>query len=657
MRFHFLLYITFFIFSFSSKAQSNLPPGKYTSTNKKAIKLYEEGRMYLDKRNYKEAEKTLKAAAEKDPTFCEAHTLMGFMYIELRENEKAIESFQKSVDLNAKFFPNNFYQLAELQFYTGKYTDAKKNLETYLKYERINPAFREAAEKLLKNADFSIDAMQHPKPFNPVNLGEGVNSENFEYFPAIGAEGKSLIFTRNFRSEVEGMAGQEDFFVSEKVNKVWQMAVPVKNINSKGNEGAPALSADGQNMFYASCADISGTYGAEDRKGFGSCDIFYAQKSNGQWTKPINVGQPVNSGNWETQPSFSSDGKTLYFIRGFVSREGIKNRDIYMSQIGADGKFSEPVKLGPNVNTNGREESVYIHPDNTTLYFSSDGHVGMGGLDIFMSRRQPDGNWGPAVNLGYPINTWNDENSLLVDPSGKLAYFASDRKGGFGGLDIYQFDLPADVQPEKITYVKGKVYDVKTSKGLDAVFELIDLETQQQILKSYSAKDGNFLVTLTSNKNYLLNVSKNGYLYYSDNFSLKNVEADYNNPFKLDVPLQPLDTGYVVELKNVFFDVDKFELKPESKAELDKLIAFLKNNPKIKIEIGGHTDNTGDKKKNQILSENRAKAVNDYVIANGGIDKMRLTYKGYGDTKPKVANDTPEHKQMNRRTEFKVKFL
>ncbi len=371
--------------------------------------------------------------------------------------------------------------------------------------------------------------------------------------------------------------------------------------------------------------------------------------------RPVNVGSPVNTGNWETQPSFSSDGKTLYFIRGYISNEGIKDQDIYVSEIGADGKFGEPVKLGPNVNTSGREESVFIHPDNMTLYFSSDGHVGMGGLDIFMSKRQSDGNWGPAVNLGYPINTWKDENSLLADPSGAIAYFASNRKGGFGGLDIYQFELPQEFRPEPITYVKGKVFDMKTNKGLDATFELIDLETQKLVLKSYSAKDGNFLVTLTANKNYLLNVSKNGYLYYSDNFSLKDVKADYNTPFKLDVPLQPLDTGYVVELKNVFFDVDKFDLKPQSKAELDKLVAFLKNNPKLKIEIGGHTDNTGDKKKNQLLSQNRAKSVYDYLITTGGIDKTRLSYAGYGDTKPKVPNDSPEHKQMNRRTEFKVK--
>ncbi len=658
MRFHLLLFIICFIFGIAGKAQSNLPPGTYTSTNKKAIKQLEEGKKFFEVKKDAEAEKSFLKAIEIDPLFVEPHIALGYLYADARKLEQAIEHFKKATEINPKFFPNNFYDLGGLYLNSGKYAEAKQSYESFMAYPRINPNLKEKAEGFIKTSIFGIEAMKNPKPFNPVNMGEGVNSEHYEYFPAITADGKTFLFTRNFRNESGGMmAGQEDLFISEKVNKVWQIAEPARNINSKGNEGAPTLSADGQYMFYASCADMYGTYGTEDRKGFGSCDIFYAQKNNGQWTKPINVGPPVNTGNWETQPSFSSDGKTLYFVRGMVSREGIQNQDIYMSQVGADGKFSEPVKLGPSINTNGREESVYIHPDNMTLYFSSNGHTGMGGLDIFMSKRQSDGSWGPAVNLGYPINTWNDENSLLVDPSGKLAYFGSNRKGGFGGLDIYQFELPADFQPEKITYVKGKVYDAITSKGLDATFELIDLETQQQVLKSYSAKDGNFLVTLTANKNYLLNVSKNGYLYYSDNFSLKNVEADYNNPFKLDVPLQPIDTGYVVELKNVFFDVDKFELKPQSKAELDKLVSFLKTNPKLKIEIGGHTDNTGDKKKNQVLSENRAKAVYEYVMTTGGIDKIRLTYKGYGDTKPKVANDTPEHKQMNRRTEFKVKFM
>jgi len=221
-------------------------------------------------------------------------------------------------------------------------------------------------------------------------------------------------------------------------------------------------------------------------------------------------------------------------------------------------------------------------------------------------------------------------------------------------LDIYQFELPEDVRPEKLTYVKGKTYDAKTKEAVSAKFELIDLETQQSVTESYSDKAGQFFVPLTGNKNYIVNVSKDGYLFYSDNFSLKGKEADFNKPYLLDIPLQPIDTGSTVELKNVFFDVDKWELKPESKAELDKLIFFLNKNPGVKIELGGHTDNSGKKEWNKTLSTNRAKSVYDYVMTNGKIPATRLSFKGYAETKPKVANDTPENKAKNRRTEFKV---
>jgi len=278
----------------------------------------------------------------------------------------------------------------------------------------------------------------------------------------------------------------------------------------------------------------------------------------------------------------------------------------------------------------------------------------MGGLDIFMSKRQPDGEWGQAINLGYPINTFDDENSLLVYPNGKLAFIASNRKDGFGGLDIYQFELPEDIRPEKITYVKGKVYNAKTKEPLEASFEMVSPETQKVVTRSYSQRNGEFLVTLTESNNYLVNVGKEGYLFYSDNFFFKNKTTDFNKPYLLDIPLQPIDTGNVVELKNIFFDVNKWDLKPESKAELEKLVSFLTKNASLKIELGGHTDNSGDKKANVTLSANRAKSVFDYLVNNGKISATRLTFKGYGDSKPKVANDTPENKAINRRTEFKV---
>ena len=462
------------------------------------------------------------------------------------------------------------------------------------------------------------------------------------------------MFTRNVRlGEGVDSPQQEDFFISKKVNGIWQTAIPISSVNTNGNEGAPTLSADGQYMFFASCMEQDGSYGSSERRGYGSCDIFYSQKLNGKWTKPQNVGPVINTRNWETQPSFSSDGKTLYFIRGQVTREGIKNPDIYSSTIGDDGKFGEPIKLSDNVNTPESEESVFIHPDNQTLYFSSEGHPGMGGIDIYLSKRQADGSWGKAINLGYPINTFSNENSLLIDGSGAIAYFASEREGGFGGLDIYQFEMPESIRPEKITFVKGHTFNANTKAPIDAQFELIDLETQQTVTNAYSNNAGEFLVTLTANHNYLVNVSKNGFLFYSDNFSMKNTITDYNKPYNLEIPLQPIDTG-IIELKNVFFDVNKWDLKPSSFAELDKVVAFLKSNSNLKIEFGGHTDNTGDKLFNKTLSENRAKAVYNYVLQKGANVATKLSYKGYGDTKPKVANDTPENKAKNRRTELKI---
>jgi outer membrane protein OmpA-like peptidoglycan-associated protein len=654
MRLKFSLLIFLAVAFIQAGFSQPLPPGQYTSANKKAIKYQEAARQAFEMKKDELAEKNFLKALEEDNNFVEAALGLGNLYQVTGRHADAVTYFKKAIVINPKFFPNSFYFLSLSQLALGQYQDAKDNLTAFLKFERISPGTRENAQKFLANATFGADAVKNPKPFTPVNVGEGINTSMNEYFPAITVDGKQFLFTRGLTDPQRPGYENEDFFISAKQNEAWQAATAIREINSAGNEGAPTLSADGNILFFASCVNEFGDYGAQDRKGYGSCDIFYAQKINGRWTAPRNAGPAINTANWETQPSFSSDGKTLYFIRGIVSRGGIKEQDIYTSTIGDDGRFTAAVKISTNVNTPFKEESVFIHSDNQTLYFSSDGHPGMGGLDNFVSRRQPDGEWGPAVNLGYPLNTFNDDNSLLVYPSGKLAFFASDRPGGFGGLDIYQFELPGDVRPEKITYVKGKVYDAKTKAPLEANFELVDLETQKLVTRSYSQKNGEFLVTLTANKNYLVNVNRESYLFYSDNFSLKAQEADFNKPFQLDIPLEPIDTGSIVELKNVFFDVNKWDLKPESRAELDKLVALLTKNPGMKIQLSGHTDNTGDKKANLTLSANRAKAVYDYLVTNGKIAAARLSYRGYGDTMPKVPNTTPENKAMNRRTEFKV---
>jgi outer membrane protein OmpA-like peptidoglycan-associated protein/tetratricopeptide (TPR) repeat protein len=650
-----LLLLSFhFLFITSVVAQQN-----YTTKNKKAISYYEEAVKYTTARDGENAKQSLLKAIEKDNLFIEAHMMLAYIYSDLNQPEKAVEEMKKALEINPGFSSVNYFSLGKFQVIVGDYKDAKQNFARFLQNPSENKEINKEAEQWAVNCDFAITAIANPVPFKPVNAGPGLNSKYDEYFPCVTADEQMFLFTRRLPLKNSQYDWQEDFYVSNKIEDKWGPAYSIgSKINTDRNEGAPSLSADGKILFFVVSEDMSDGNGHDyglGRKGYGSCDIFYSIKEGNEWSKPQNAGPGVNSYDWETQPSFSSDGKTLYFIRGKrVPRSmEIQNPDIYMSVIGTNGQFGKAVKLSDVINTPGNEESVFIHPDNQTLYFSSDGHPGMGGLDIFMSRRKPDGQWGEPVNLGYPINTSNDENSLLVSRDGKLAYFASNRPGGYGGLDIYSFDLYEAIQPGKTIYVKGKVFDADTKLPLESDIDVVDLQTGSSVVKWVSNKtNGEFFICLPVNRNYAFEVSKTGYLFNSRNFAL-NETKDYQ-PFAIEIPLSPITiTGAPVVLNNVFFETNKYNLKDESKVELNKLVDFLVKNPTLKIELSGHTDNIGDKKLNQVLSENRARSVSEYLSANG-IAKERLTYKGYGDTKPVVANDSDEHRQMNRRTEFKV---
>jgi len=339
-------------------------------------------------------------------------------------------------------------------------------------------------------------------------------------------------------------------------------------------------------------------------------------------------------------------------VRGKRTASGIKEQDIYYSYLRDDGSWAVPMKVPGRVNTVFEEESVMIHPDGHTLYFSSNGHSGMGGLDIFMSRLLPNGDWDAPVNLGYPINTHKEENSIQVTAKGDIALFASDRFGGQGGLDLYQFNMPERVRPSLVTYVEGVVSDKLSFKKLEAHLELIDLETGKTITESYSNKGtGDFLLCIPSGKDYALNVSKEGYLFHSENFSLKNFSG--YEPYKLNIQLQKLRPGATIVLNNVFFETNKYDLLPASMIELDRLVTLLQQNPEKKIEIGGHTDNVGSDEANLLLSDQRAASVVGYLVKKG-IAADRLTAKGYGETMPIASNDTDAGRAKNRRTEFKV---
>jgi len=635
-----LFIIIFFSFIFYCNAKK-----QYTTNSEKAIKRYETALKLLKENKIDKGIKKLISATEADERFIEPFLTLADVYHTIDSVKKEIYYYRKGLEIDTGFFKNGFLNLAKAEFSIGLYNDAKNNLEVFLNFNNVREIDQITAFEYMQSCEFAIHAVNNPVPFNPKNIGNNINSENDEYSPSITADGKILTFTVLLPTDKITTNGeqifQEDFYISKFVDTSWSEAEEMKNINTSGNEGAQTISSDGKIMFFTAC---------NRPDGFGSCDIYYSIKNGTDWSAPKNVGRPVNSGSWESQPSISPDGRTLYFASNRLN--GIGKMDIWMTSLSDDGFWEKPVNLGEVINTIEDEAYPFIHSDNKTLYFASKGKTGMGGFDLYYTQRLDTNKWSVPVNLGYPINTFNNEKGLIVNAQGNIAYFSSNRLSETGD-DIFQFELYKEARPTPASYVKGHVYDAYTKTGLLAKFQLFELTSSDLIMESVSYKpDGDFLVCLPIYNNYALNVSKPGYLFYSENFSLDTV-SEFINPFEIDIPLFPIIEGEKIILKNIFFETNSYQLKNESKTELNKLVEFMNNNQKIIAELSGHTDNIGTEEDNQILSENRAKEVEKYLIQHG-VNEKRLSAKGYGESMPIATNNTPEGRSQNRRTEFKI---
>lgn len=610
----------------------------------KADKQFDKAVQMYNRRDFASALKQLDNLLTEEPTYAQAWLLKGDMYNDLKEFPDAVVSYTKAVELDSAVFPPAYYIMANLYFDMEKYAEAKAN---YLKYISFNPKIQAELKRMSENmvlCDYRIQMMKNPVPFNPVNIGPNVNSRGYEYINAVSLDEGQLYFTRKGADPTS----DESFYRSVSARSAngqlnWSPAIEIgAPINTPGNEGALCVSPDGMTIIITCCSR---------RDSYGSCDLYWSRKIGNNWSEPQNLGEQVNTTAWESQPSLAADGRTLFFVS--TRRGGLGGSDIYKSILQDDGSWSQPVNLGNLINTPADEMAPFIHPDGRTLYFSSRGHLGMGGADLFVSRMDIFGNWQKPENIGYPVNTNHDEINLIINAKGNEAFISAEREIGFGNTDIYRFEMPPQSRPAAVSYVQGKVYDKNTLNPLSASFELIDMQNDTAVVTSVSDPlTGEFMMSLPVDKDYALNVSCKGYLFYSSNFSLNNGN-DILNPVKLDVPMQPVAVGETVVLRNIFFETDKYNLLSDSKAELGKLIAFLAKNQSMRIEIGGHTDNVGNDAHNITLSQNRAKAVYDYLLANG-INAEKLTYKGYGKTMPIESNDTPEGRAQNRRTEFKV---
>ncbi|MEO0776313.1 MAG: OmpA family protein, partial [Bacteroidota bacterium] len=508
------------------------------------------------------------------------------------------------------------------------------------------------------NCVFRTEVGNTRVPFVPESIGDHINTPADEYLPSLTADGETLVFTRK-----DG--GQEDFFISRRVENGWRKGRPMEDINTNLSEGAQSLSADGKVLVFTAC---------NRRDGEGSCDLYFSEVKNGRWTKPANMGPPINTAAWESQPSISADGRTLYF--SWAPNFNSNNRDIRVSHRRSDGAWTQPRSLGEEINTPYSEQSPFIHPDGQTLYFMSNGHPGFGSHDLFVSRLQPDGQWGTPRNLGFPINTAAAEGAMIISLDGETAYFSTDRANpaaeglsafekpdSKGNSDIYTFELYPEARPLPLTYVRAKVYDADTKKPLRAQVEFEELTAAEIHASSVTDRDGEFLVCLQLGKNYALNVSKEGYLFHSENFAL--VHRDTGKPYVLEIGLQkipeslaqnqakPVPAPKPIVLKNVFFDTGSADLREESFAELRRLKKLLVDNPTMRIQVSGHTDNIGSEEANFQLSTDRARSVYEFLVREG-INEVRLSYKGFGESQSIDTNESAEGRQRNRRTEFMI---
>lgn len=619
---------------------------KYSTTDKKATKLFEKALVYYNLGQLEMAKTLISQTLERDKNFIEPYLLLADIFHEQKKWQDEINSLKKVIVINPDYDEKIYFLLGKIEYKIGNYYDAVTHLNTFLENAHVHNDIVEA-KKILEKAEFAKHAIENPVPFTPIRLSSNVNSPYKDYWPSLTADEQELYYTIQLPTGIQfplGEAYQEDIYVSRKgKDGKWQVSESVGSfLNTDNNEGSQSISANGQFLFYVAC---------NRKDDFGSCDIYYSERRGNGWTKPRNIGQPINSQYWESTPSPSADGRMLFFSSG-IRPDSKGGKDIYVSYKKEDGTWTEPKNLGDSINTKGNEYAPFIHPDGRTLYFSSEGWIGMGGYDLFYSRMKDDSTWTTPKNLGYPINTHSDDFGLIVNTNGRYAFFSSNRKGS-QDWDLYTFELYPEARPNPVNYIKGKVYDTKTKKPLSANIEIIELEKNATVFHSNTIMpQGSYLACIPLKHNYAMNVSAPGYIFYSENFSLEKV-YEIDKPYVMDIPLQPIEIGSTVILKNIFYQTDEYTLKPESEVELKKLINFLNQNPELSIEIGGHTDNVGDLEYNKILSTNRAKTVYQYLIDNG-ISVNRLKYVGYAFTKPIADNNSESGRALNRRTEIKI---
>ena len=632
-------YVVFCLCLVSVAKAQNYNPEKI---NKKASETYAKAIEILQNdADIKNAIPVLNKAIEYDAKFVDAYLSLGGVYGELKDYTNSVINYEKAFAIDSTY--SKFYLLPYSINLAGagKFNEAFNAINNFLTIPNLNEKSKKSALYRKNCYEFAVQyAASHASAnyeFAPVNLGDSINSSRSEYYPSFTIDDSILVFTRR------GEGIREDFVESIITPNGYSKANIIKgDINLEPSKGAINISQDGEWLLFA--GNFAG-------KGFGDFDLYMSYDTPTGWSEPVNLGANINTEFWESSPSLSPDKNALYFSSNRPG--GYGGKDLYVSYR-VNGKWQPAENMGPEINTAGDEIAPFIHADGQTLYYTSDGLPGYGGTDLYVMHKLADKKWSKPENLGYPINTIQNEGSLFVASDGITAYYASDRADTRGFLDLYKFTLRPEIRPIKTLYVKGYVTDSKTKKGLPCSVEL-SVDSSQQVLSNVQTDEtGYYFITLPVNKNYTFTINRKGYLFYSDVFNLADKPSD--SVYEKNIPLEPIALNASVRLKNIQFASKSFELEPVSMIELNKLVGLMKDNPSVTIRINGYTDNVGNEADNLKLSDDRAKAVVSYLVSQG-IDAKRLTSKGFGETQAIADNSTEEGKALNRRTEFIVTGL
>ncbi|MCF8297912.1 MAG: OmpA family protein [Saprospiraceae bacterium] len=677
MKILIILFLSFYTLNVLSQniefTEGNFPNKK--EELKEAIENLTDGDYYFNEGFYEKALISYLNAEYFNPNNALLNYKIGRSYLQNSiYKQKAIEYLNKAHELDKNV--SDDIDLYYAKAYQLNY-EFDKSIVKYKEYRKtLSPSeiakIGAQLDKRIEECHVGRELYNNPVRVHIENLGVHINSKYPDYSPIINADESVMFFTSRRENTTGGMEDlynsgyYEDIYITYNIEGEWSAPYnPGKPLNTTMHDAIVGISPDGQKLFIY--------------RGKGGGGIYQCNLEGLKWSKPIRLEKPINSKNHEPSASFSYVERTIYFISDRPG--GYGGTDIYTSRRMDNGEWSDAVNLGATLNTIYDEDAIFVHPDGKTIYFSSKGHKNMGGYDIFKSVFE-NGKWSEPKNMGYPINTPEDDVFFSMSADGRHGYYSTVRPDGFGGHDIYKIDffgpvkpiinntednliaslaIPVtesviepivDIETHQLTLLKGFVRDEISNKPLKATIELVDNE-KNEVLATFesNSSSGKYLVVLPSGKNYGIAVKAEGYLFHSENFDIP--AATEYRIIEKEITLKKIEVGKEIALHNIFFDYKKSELRKESINELDRLAKLLVDFPTLKIEISGHTDSLGTPEYNLELSIARAKSVGAYLVKKG-ISENRLTFVGYGSKKPVATNETEEGRQMNRRSEFKV---